>query len=104
MCRLDLKDAYLLVAIDENNKKYLRFRYREQLYQFNELPFGLSSAPFVFTKLGKPIVNWLREKGIRVVIYLDDFLIFGCTSAECLKNTKEAASILEVLGFLINWE
>ncbi|XP_043472375.1 uncharacterized protein LOC122505029 [Leptopilina heterotoma] len=102
--QLDLKDAYLTVPVDSNDKKYLRFNYRNQLYQFNSLPFGLSSAPFVFTKLGKPVVNWLRERGVKVVIYLDDLLIFGTSEEECAKNVSLAIEILEFLGFIINWK
>lgn len=59
MYRLDLHDAYLKVALNLDDKKFLRFNYRNHLYQFNALPFGLSSAPFVFTKIAKPIGNWL---------------------------------------------
>ena len=104
MCSLDLKDAYLLVTIYEEDKKYLRFECRNQLYQFNALPFGLTSAPFVFTKICKPIVNWLRTQGVRLVIYLDDFLIIGRTQEEALRYTKLIVSLLLYLGFLINWE
>lgn len=102
MCKLDLKDAYLLVPIQTEDKKYLRFRYGRDIFQFNALPFGLSSAPFIFTKLCKPVINWLRSKGIRVVIYLDNYLIFGNSKKECEKNTKLTISLLTFLGFVIN--
>ena len=36
------------------------------------LPFGLSSAPRVFTKVMKPVIGMVRSQGIRSVIYLDD--------------------------------
>ena len=65
MCRLDLKDAYLRVPIDSNYTKFLRFEYGNLLYQFLTLPFGLCSAPLVFTKIIKPVLNYLREKGIK---------------------------------------
>lgn len=67
MCRLDLNDAYLMVPIHFLHRKYLRFIFDGQLYQFLALPFGLSSAPRVFTKLIKPILAWLRERGIKIV-------------------------------------
>lgn len=104
MCRLNLKDAYLLVPINSEDKKFLRFEYRNHIYQFNSLPFGLSSAPFVFTKTTKPIVKWLRSRGIRLVIYLDDFLIFSVSREECVNNPKLTISMLLHLGFIINWE
>lgn len=87
----------------EGHKKYLRFRYRCILYQFKALPFGLTSAPYVFTKLGKPILNYLRKKGIRVVVYLDDFLIFGVSRQECIDNTKQLMDLLAFLGLRVNF-
>ena len=48
MCRLDLKDAYLQIPNYKGDKKYLRFEYKSQLYQFNALLFGLTSSPFVY--------------------------------------------------------
>ena len=42
MAKIDLKDAYFAVPISEPDKKYLRFRWKGQMYQFNCLPFGLS--------------------------------------------------------------
>lgn len=104
MCRLDLKDAYLLVPIDPGDKKFLRFEYCNKLYQFKALPFGLSSASCVFIKIGKQIVNWLRKKGVKVVIYLDDFLIFGNSYKTCLNDTKLTRKLVIFLGFLINAE
>ena len=46
-------------------------------YEFNCLPFGLSSAPWVFTKTLKPVAALLRELGVRMVIYIDDILIMA---------------------------
>lgn len=51
---IDLKDAYYSIPIHNADKKYLRFIWNETCYQFCCLPFGLSSAPRVFTKIMKP--------------------------------------------------
>lgn len=45
MCSLDLKDAYYSVAIAKEHRKYLRFIWNGQIFEFTCLPFGLSSAP-----------------------------------------------------------
>lgn len=37
--------------------------------------FGLKTAPRVLTKLLKPVVAYFRKWGVRVMLYLDDFLI-----------------------------
>ena len=36
------------------------------------LPFGLSSAPYVFTKVFRPLVKHWRSRGIPLVLYQDD--------------------------------
>ncbi|XP_011883883.1 PREDICTED: uncharacterized protein LOC105571025 [Vollenhovia emeryi] len=45
MASIDLQDAYLLVPIFQDDRKFLRFRFHGQLFQFRALPFGLASAP-----------------------------------------------------------
>ena len=42
---IDLSDAYLHIPIHPNSRKYLRFCYRSQVFQFTSLPFGLATAP-----------------------------------------------------------
>ena len=63
MAVLDLKDAYYSVPIRTEDRKYLRFEYEGQLYEFVFLPDGPSSAPRIFTKLLKPALARLREDG-----------------------------------------
>lgn len=84
-------------------KRYLRFYFLGQLYQFNCMCFGLNIAPFVFTKLIKPIVTSLRTQGFPSIAHLDDFLLSGRNNNECLKNVNTTVSLLEKLGFLINY-
>ena len=66
--------CYYTVPVNQDHRRYLRFRYQGTLYEFCCLPFGLSSAPRAFTKLLKPVATLLRSMGIRIVIYLDDIL------------------------------
>ena len=101
---VDLKDAYFHVAIDHHFHRFLRFGWKNKLYQFLVLPFGLCLAPFVFTALTKPIIAFLRARGIRVIFYLDDILVIGATKEECETNLAFVLQLLQSLGFLINWK
>ena len=76
--------------------------WRNQLLQFTCLPFGLSSTPYVFTKLLRPILTFLRDKGIRCLMYLDDMLILGRTATELNHNFALVKPLLTSLGFLVN--
>lgn len=102
MASIDLKDAYFLVPIAEDFKKYLRFEFNGNTYEFNCLPFGLCTAPFVFTKLMKPVAQLLRSEGWFSVIYLDDMLLLAETRKLCQKNVKRTREVLESLGFILN--
>ena len=58
----------------------------------------------VFTKLIKPIAAYLRKRGIRIIVYLDDFLILGSSIKESKANTQLTLDLLPWLDFTINWE
>lgn len=102
MATVDLTDAYYLISIREQDRKFLRFYFEKELYEFCCLPFGLSSAPFVFTKILKPLFSFLRLRGFMSVVYLDDILVLGDSYEECLRNLSETSCWLRFLGFLIN--
>lgn len=104
MSTIDLKDAYYLVPVDKSHGKYLKLKFENKLYRFTCLPFGLSSSPYIFTKIMKPVVSRLRALGILSVIYLDDLLILGNSLKNCGHNVNQAKELLEHLGLVINYK
>ena len=69
---IDLQDAYLHIPIVEHHHHFLHFVWCNVPYQWKVLPFGLATAPRVFTSLTKPILFLCHHKGLHIVIYLDD--------------------------------
>lgn len=104
MAKIDLKDAFLSVPVHPDDRCLLRFKWRDVLYGFSAMPFGLSSAPWAFTKLMKPILGFLRERGIRLVIYLDDILLMNQSAERLKEEIILVVDLLESLGFVINKE
>ena len=98
---IDLRDAFLHVPMHQSSRKFLQFRWRDRLYQFKVLPFGLSLAPLVFTKVLRPLLQWARSKGIRISAYLDDLIIVAATKELSLEATRLVLNKLERLGFLV---
>ena len=92
MVSIDLKDAYLSVAVAEEHRKYLRFQWERQLYEFLCLPFGLSSAPRTFTKLLKPVMSLIRQQGVRSIVFLDDMLLMAGSRERLLRQVQELYS------------
>ena len=101
MIKLDLKNAYLSVPLYYHHRKFVAFRWRGRLWRFASLPFGLSSAPFIFTKLMKPIVATLRKLGIRLIMHLDDMLVMAAAKEELLGEEALSHSLgaSDSLGF-----
>lgn len=104
MTTIDIEDAYLLIKIHPAYRRFLRFQWKGVIYEFTALPFGLSTAPFIFTKLLKVVTSFLREEGFESVVYLDDFLILGTSKASCRANTQAHINVLSSLGFIINFK
>nr|CAH7719004.1 unnamed protein product [Callosobruchus chinensis] len=102
LAKIDLKDAYFLLSVQKKYRKYLRFKFMNRLYEFNSLPFGLNIAPFIFTKVLKQAISFLRKLNILLVFYLDDILLIADSKLECEKNVKITIDLLENLGFIIN--
>lgn len=103
MATLDLEDAYLLVPVFEGHRKFLRFQWRNRTFEFTALPFGLSSAPYIFTKILRPVFAYLRERGYQSITYLDDFLLLGASNEECRTNVYASVNLLHSLGFVVNF-
>ncbi|KAK7095233.1 hypothetical protein V1264_006669 [Littorina saxatilis] len=78
---IDLTDAYfhILILMD---RKWLRFRWGDKAYQFRALPFGLSLAPWIFTMVVRQLCALIRQKGVRLRAYLDDWLILSQSQDE----------------------
>ena len=101
--KVDLKDAYFMIPVATNHRRFLQFKWLGETYQFNCFPFGLSSAPWVFTKTTKPIVAILRTMGLRMIIYIDDIPILSETESLSREQTAGLVFLLENLGFIINY-
>jgi hypothetical protein len=102
LARIDLKDAYLSVPMHADSFRYLCFDWQGIRYAWTSLPFGLSSAPRVFTKIMKPVIASLRSQGITLFIYLDDILIAHLKACRLAEQVKITVDLLESLGFLVN--
>ena len=104
----DLEDAYLKVPIAQDSQKYLAFtvfdhdinRYR--IFIFQVMPFGLSSAPWTFTRIVKPIKKALHLQGIHLHTYLDDFLNTAPSSLLADQQISYIYQRLRSLGLAIN--
>lgn len=99
---IDLKDAYFHIPIYPPHRKYLRFLFHGVTYEYKVLPFGLSLSPRVFVKCIEAALAPLRERGIRLATYLDDWLLLAGSREEAVNHTEIVLSHLRDLGFVVN--
>lgn len=101
---IDLKEAYLHVPIHPSHRKFLRFNYGHLHFQYRALPFGLSTAPRVFTKLLIAPVAHLRSQGVRIFPYLDDLLVAASSFYRASEDLHRVMTCLTLHGFIVNRE
>ena len=99
---LDFSDAYFHIPVHVKSRKFFRFHFQNQSYQFRALPFGLSTAPMEFTCVVKEVKLMAQSRGIRIHQYLDDWLIRAPTKESCHQGTQSLLNLCQELGWIVN--
>ena len=108
MFSFDLKSGYHHVEIFERHQTYLGFSWKHsnsnqvKFYVFTVLPFRLSSAPHVFTKIHKPLEKHWRSQGICLAVFLDDGWGIEKDSEVCGVVANAVRADLFKAGFVTN--
>ena len=102
----DLKSGYHHVEIHSDSWQYLGFSWtqgeKRAYYEFRVLPFGLSTACYIFTKLLRPLVRRWRSSGLKLVLYIDDGICIADSESHAESNTAVVTQDLHQAGFILN--
>lgn len=104
LASLDLSEAYLHIPIRETHRKYFRFAYNGDHFQYRALPLGLKSSPRVFTKVLVTLIAHLRLQELALFPYLDNILRRATTLEQGEKAVHVVTDCLTKRGFLVNVE
>ena len=92
--KLDLSQAYQQLLLDEEAKKFVVINTQRGLFQYNRLPFGVSSAPGIFQRAMENLLQGIPN----VIVYIDDILVTGASEEEHLAVLSKVLSRLEEAG------
>ena len=100
LAKIDIRDAYRIIPVHPEDRPFLALSWQDRVYIDCQLPFGLASAPAIFSAVAEALEWILRRRGVRGVLhYLDDFLLMGAPgSRECSHALAITFSTCEELG------
>lgn len=99
---LDLTSGYWQVELDQDAKEKSAFVTRSGLYEWEVLPFGLTSAPSTFERLMETALRGLHWKS--VLIYLDDIIVFAPDVDSHVERLAEVFGRLRAAGLKLKPE
>ena len=102
MASIDLMEAYLQLPVPPASRHFLRFMFRDTVYQFKALCFGLSTALQVFTRVMAPVSAILHSMGIRMRQYLNDWLVQSTSRESLLGDLQTVLQLCHELGIVVN--
>ena len=99
---LNISSAYHHVDMAPDAAPYLGFEWDSSFYCFEVLPFGLSSAPWLFTTIMGHSVNFLRYEGNDLMAYLDDVIFASGSARGAVDSAQRMLRALRAFGWLIH--
>ena len=83
LAKIDVQSAYRNIPVHPDDRWLMGMLWEGELFVDTTLPFGLRSAPKVFTAIADAAEWVIRQEGVKDIIhYLDDFLISGAPNTE----------------------
>ena len=101
LASIDLKDVYFQIPVHQSSRKLLRFLSEGTVFQFKALCFRLLTAPQVFTRVFAAVSAWAHSRGIRLLRYLDDWVVRASSEMKAKKNVQDLLSLCHSLGIVI---
>lgn len=98
--KLDMSQAYQQLELEEGSKKFTTINTYKGLYQYNRLPFGVSSAPGIFQRTMENLLQGIPH----VVIRIDDILVSGKDDPSHLANLERVLNRISPAGLKLRFD
>ena len=105
LAKVDIEHAYRNIPVHPADRPLLGMMWKGGVYIDTVLPFGLRSAPKLFSAVADA-VEWIAcHQGVSFLLhYLDDYLTMGkANSSECSRNLELLIEVCQRLGLPLKW-
>lgn len=96
---LDLRSGYHQIQVDEESRPKTAFNVPGGHYEYQRMPFGLSTAPATFQRLMDSVLMGL--KGDKCLVYLDDIILFSKDWSSHLEAIRGVFSKLQSVNLTV---
>ena len=96
--KIDLRQAYHQLELDDNSKSYLTINTHKGLYKYNRLVFGIASSPAIWQRTIDQVLDGIPNTSC----ILDDMIITGKTDEEHLLNLQTVLKRLQDYNLRVN--
>ncbi len=100
MSSLDMLSGYYQIEMDENSQDYTTFNTGKGSYKFLRCPFGLSLAPFSYSRAMHAALSRLGQTF--VWFYLDDVFVASSTFSDHIKHLQRVFNQFRQYGFTVH--
>ena len=100
MAKADIKEAFRTIPVHPADRWLLGMQWEGQVLVDKVLPFGLRSAPLIFTAVADAMEWVIRQRRVQFIFhYVDDFIFVGKPlSSECASNLSTGLLSFAELG------
>ena len=96
--KIDLRQAYNKLEMNDNSKSYLTINTHKGLYSYNRLVFGISASPSIWQRTMDQVLKGIPNTSC----ILDDIIITGKTDDEHLKTLEAVLQRLMDYNLRVN--
>lgn len=98
--KLDLTQAFYHVRLAEKSRDLTTFMTESGMFRFKRLVFGVNCAPEIFQREMERVLDGISK----VIVFIDDILIFASSEEELLAITKQVLAALRKNNLTLNEE
>ena len=100
LAKMDIESAYRMIPVHPNDRPLLAVQWAGKIFYDTRLPFGLRSAPKIFTAVADALQWSFTRQGVTwVAHYLDDYITLGPPNSEvCGENLDRMLTTCRRLG------